>query len=919
MALRRRWDPVVPTGLAIAILDLQARPDQFQDDASLGSLATELIARGHRVQFVRTVLAAHPGGEVGWHKELQAFVGAGGFDLVLLAHIWLPATVAALRADLRPEARLVRITSGVAAALDASLDHVLDTAGLDALLAGDTQPAPAQWQPQKPADIRAKLTISPTRLTAQSPLPIAAASTQPAQRPMISGPVAGCPFLLDAARNPLFAAVVAADPTLQSKGCSFCLDNNGAFAQPTEAEVIATWLAQLRKLKSQQPGLREIVLTDERPHPHLPGFFRALAGEPALGGVELLIKSRVDWLLQFADTALTEALHAARLSNSVLHIYLMGFENFDQFHLDLFNKAVTVADNLAAIETLIALEAAFPDAFAFRPHRAHGIVLFTPWTTPAALRENARVMRQIQFHQLRTEAVRTRLRLYPRVPLYALAEADGLLTEEFAPGRRDRAAEQGYDASAPWRFADERMEAIFQAANALHDAHPTLTDADLIDLAVNTVLRFPGLAAVPQVAWLPIDQALCSWGGGGPEARRGLDPRILGVDPELELLLAGHKRACLKEGIPAQQAADLCVALRAMGLCADVVVHHGLAAGADAHVPGDGFAIVAVARTPADLAATLHHQRALKSGHDAAGAAQAMGALMGYPPCCVAAFLQQRSRGSNLENERMLFRRAPDAPLHVLLHRVGAIRLLSHHPCRPDCAPSIAQAQTVLAALEAIDPAAAAHVVERLQRPVLFLDYQRRVELQGEWQGEGVAAVFVVAAAHAIEDPRYLPAPPERWRVLSLDAAGVTIGLDDGTDVRAAAPLPLLTRPGLALAQSALQALGEPELPPADIARQPAAAPTLPATFRVGLRVGGYTVQAIAPRGPALELTLGSRGHRFVVQLQANSPGVPYVLRKADWAIQIADASDLPPAARAALLILVRALPTARAAPTQGP
>ena len=46
-----------------------------------------------------------------------------------------------------------------------------------------------------------------------------------------------------------------------------------------------------------------------------------------------------------------------------------------------------------------------------------------PVLTPAI---HARVMREVRFHELRSEALRTRLRLYPRVPLHALAERDGL-------------------------------------------------------------------------------------------------------------------------------------------------------------------------------------------------------------------------------------------------------------------------------------------------------------------------------------------------------------------------------------------------------------------------------------------------------------------------------------------------------------
>ena len=44
----------------------------------------------------------------------------------------------------------------------------------------------------------------------------------------------------------------------------------------------------------------------------------------------------------------------------MLHVYLVGFESFEPFHLQLFNKGATVEDNLRAVEKLRELRRALP-------------------------------------------------------------------------------------------------------------------------------------------------------------------------------------------------------------------------------------------------------------------------------------------------------------------------------------------------------------------------------------------------------------------------------------------------------------------------------------------------------------------------------------------------------------------------------
>jgi hypothetical protein len=560
----------------VTLVDLRPNADSFVGGASVERARERLARAGHAVSLVRGV-RPDGGDEARWAAEIAAELAATArasqADFVVVWRVWSEAIVDALRAA-AGEARLIRLAS-IAAALDDRFDAIVDEEALLAMVSG-TAPPPARRGPLRPRDLRA-LDV----LGAASPTP----SLDAGARPTISGPAVGCPFLLDARKNPRFSGL-ALDERVQTRGCTFCLDNLGTYAMPSEHDVLAAWLGQLRAIRAARPDTREVLLVDERPHPFLPALFAAIVDEPALHGFTLLVKSRVDWLLEFAEP-FTRAIELAARSGSVLDLYLVGFESFDAAQLELFNKGVTVEDNLRAIALMRALGARYPASFAFDRHRAHGIVLFTPWTTPASLLENARVMREVRFHELRSEAIRTRLRLYARTPLHALAAAEGLLVEAFGEGRPDRAAEQGYDASVPWRFGDARVEAIFQAATGLATRHRDLCDADALELATRLVLAHEALADAPACAFAPLVAAVSAH---GPSA--SLDVARVHADAAFAALAAAG-RASEGRVIDATDAPALVEAARAMGFVAE------------ARADFDGHARVVVARDASALEAAL--------------------------------------------------------------------------------------------------------------------------------------------------------------------------------------------------------------------------------------------------------------------------------------------------------------------------
>jgi hypothetical protein len=1007
------------------LLDLHARPDGFVAGDAFGSLAARLSAAGHAVRHARLVAAdfagaADSGGQKGFFEAIAREVEASGAEVVVLARAWerglaeaargaqgreavttadLGATAGATGARpgssgvsgllqdkgaaagttgerLAPGGRtgriLVRLTNGVRAAIDDAFDHVLDPAGLLALLAGDPSPPAAEYQRTTAADLRRRLAMAgdgpgagtvytttgdayttpagapeteghayttPNRAyTRPEPASPGVRGPIPTQgRPTISGPSSGCPFLLDARQSPAFAGVALDPERIQTKGCSFCLDNSGAYVVPKAGEVVAAWLDGLRRIRaargdgsehaspggggSARPPLLEVLLTDERPHPHLPAFFEAIAAVAGLAPVELLWKSRADWLLEYASDV-ERACAIAERSGSVVHLYLVGFESFDRGHLDLFNKGHGPELNEAAIAKMRELQGRFPRSFEHRRHRSHGIVLFTPWTEPEALLTNAAWMRRLRFHELRSEAVKTRLRLYPRVPLHQKAQEDGLLAERFEEGRGDRAAEQGYDASVPWRFRDPRTEAIFQLANALHEIDRSIPDADVLEVATRFVVRWPGLASAPSLAHLPVRAAVEAWGAPLAFLIERLGPAAAAFDPEIEAIGATGKIASLKESVRGADAEDMARAYRAMGLAAEVVLRHTMERTSGAHASGADHAVICVARDEEALTKVLAAQRSLAAsrGDENRAAVRERGVHMGYPECCVAAFAALPDRGDNLANERAPFLRSPDAPLHPLLHRTGAVRLLAHHLCSPACAASIAFAERVVEGLRAADPEAPARLLSLLRTPSLFLDYGRFAAIEGAFHGPrfAIEAVLRTGRATAFEALLASAAAAE------LTPNTVTLGFADGTDRTLPAAHPLLLVPGAPIAPAALAAItpsphtssvnapsthatatrtpAPPHAPPGTHALP------LPSALRPGVRVAAYTIASIDRTEAGHTVWLAGRGDRFAVHLRAHTEGTPYTLRRGRWAIDLDDPATLGDPARAALGLLIRAL-----------
>jgi pyruvate-formate lyase-activating enzyme len=336
----------------------------------------------------------------------------------------------------------------------------------------------------------------------------------------------GCPYGKKLDDNEHFQGVVV-PPEASARGCSFCEeggDYEGAPALPT----METLLHQLAYIVERAPHGRFII--------HERAVFRFLArflerADPLIrasgrstGPPEFFVTGRCDEIVR-EQKHLREALDVARSLGQRVNAYLVGIENFSQRLLDLFNKGSSVEQHVRAVEILRELEESHPGTFTATRSASHGFLLFTPWTRFEELEENAHWLEVTRFWELRSEATLSKLRLYPTVPLYYKARAEGLLEAGYGDGAHDMSLRLGYSREAPWRFEDPRAAAVYRLLLSAVDAYPRGSRELAFFRAAIEAVRRDGQHAQPE-------PFLASWRDSQPE-RRGLQTNGVGFGMSL--------------------------------------------------------------------------------------------------------------------------------------------------------------------------------------------------------------------------------------------------------------------------------------------------------------------------------------------------------------------------------------------------
>lgn len=204
-----------------------------------------------------------------------------------------------------------------------------------------------------------------------------------------------------------------------------------------------------------------------------------------------------------------------------------------------------------------------------------------------------------------------------------------------------------------------------------------------------------------------------------------------GLGPELErLAFAIGIKPALRIQVPAAQAEAAARRWRAKGL-------HAEAAGELIYVAREAARVEALREVEAPIrpgGPRLTPDTSVLAAH------REVGRLLGYPGCCVAAFLERVERGVTVRRvgteaserfvaaeDALLRSERLHARLNFLLPRREA--LVPFDPCRFDCEPALAYATALLEAREARRPEAAAALRERLVtvvelEPGLRLDFE---------------------------------------------------------------------------------------------------------------------------------------------------------------------------------------------------
>lgn len=174
----------------------------------------------------------------------------------------------------------------------------------------------------------------------------------------------------------------------------------------------------------------------------------------------------------------------------------------------------------------------------------------------------------------------------------------------------------------------------------------------------------------------------------------------------------------------------------------------------------------------AELARRAAH---LQAEVDPSVALRDIGALVGYPSCCVEAFAQQDDRANNSRNRYYSQARTlrPDGstqtPWPWELNNLHTM-IVPFYPCSYRCAAALTWARACLVEMARIHPENVGELQRTLSQPVLYFDHDHQLVLDGECAGGRVSY-------GAVRLPE--PASPELTRLAAAIAGGNQLSLDD--------------------------------------------------------------------------------------------------------------------------------------------
>ena len=358
----------------------------------------------------------------------------------------------------------------------------------------------------------------------------------------------GCPWSRSVLDNPVFSGADLTSPGLALRGCSFCIQDgrySGLDAETTVERIVL----ELECWTRLYPDCREVVLWDESPWRFLPLLVEKVASS-AKGPIAVCFHARADDLVRHSGTIESACASARRFPDSgvTLAVTLIGFENYSAAELARMNKGSTPDDVRAAAGTCRRIADKWPDVFEFDRFKASSFILFTPWTTRSDLEENIRGFNNDDILEFSTGMGLTKLRLYPGLPIFRLAERDGLVSEGNFDADLRSSRRFGYSTDVPWRFADPDVEKVYRLYLALYPLVDRHEQVDLLDWVVRAVFdggagMMPAGEVATLMGRLRVAVAALNGRGGacGPSRTDGATDERSGT---LEVTLSGGGVPC---------------------------------------------------------------------------------------------------------------------------------------------------------------------------------------------------------------------------------------------------------------------------------------------------------------------------------------------------------------------------------------
>lgn len=313
--------------------------------------------------------------------------------------------------------------------------------------------------------------------------------------PVTVVPGAPCRYHRPIAGNPAFEGVDL-NGTIQSGGCSFCVDHacRGKAILPDEAYRVALTVIE-RYLETSQPerhgAMFEIV--DPGAFPRLLHDLVAREMPPS----SFMFPRRVDEILR-AEPILRETLPGLANRGHRILFTCMGLENFSVAENQRFNKGLDLRQIERVLDLLHELETAWPETlYFFREGGVNGgdtsvpvgfmMILFTPWTTledlSTNLQELERLGQRIPFLRKVSYQLAARLALAPGTAIAHLAAHDHLVLPRFREPVEDLnflPSGKGQRAELPWQFKHPEVATVYRFVLRLLD-RPLRQDTDPLE------------------------------------------------------------------------------------------------------------------------------------------------------------------------------------------------------------------------------------------------------------------------------------------------------------------------------------------------------------------------------------------------------------------------------------------------------